>query len=95
MRQRKKSTGIIFDIFILSIPVLFYIKTQYLLFIIPACTFGFYVVFNQLKIRHERQMFIEPQKLNFYTRGRNLSLFLIFASSAVIEFYAIYVDTAT
>jgi hypothetical protein len=95
MKQRENSTGIVFDLFILAIPIVLYIKTQYFLFIFPVLVYGSYVLFNQLKVRHEQQVFIEPKKLNFYKRGRNISLFLVFVLSALIEIYALYVETAT
>jgi len=92
MKKVKKSTGIVFDIFLLGIPIVAYISTSYSLFIIPICIYASYVIFNQLKKRHEQEVFIEPKKLRLYTKGRNISLILILGCSAAIEVYVIYLD---
>ena len=46
---------------------------MYKLFLIPVAIYSSYVVFNQLKIRHERQLFIEPKKLRYYKKGRSIT----------------------
>ena len=84
--------SIYWDFLFLTILLYLYIVTEDHFFLISIVMYGGYAVFNQLIIRHQRQVFIEPKKLKFYKKGRNISIILILVFRGIMKLFALFLD---